>query len=119
MAYTRVNWEDLPSTDTPINATNLNKMDEGIYNLDIQISKKVEMGYLGQNPDINSKKNTSGIYGLYNCTQAPNGGIGILEVLFYTQDWVIQRFTTIETTPRMWERSFTSGTTWNNWIQRW
>ena len=32
MAYTRVNWEDLPSTDTPINAENLNKMDEGIYN---------------------------------------------------------------------------------------
>lgn len=31
MAYTRVNWEDLPSTNTPINATNLNKMDEGIY----------------------------------------------------------------------------------------
>ena len=30
MAYTRVNWEDLPSTDTPINATNLNKMDKGI-----------------------------------------------------------------------------------------
>ena len=32
MAYTRVNWEDLPSTDTPISATNLNIMDEGIYN---------------------------------------------------------------------------------------
>lgn len=33
MAYTRVNWEDLPSTNTPINAENLNKMDEGIYEL--------------------------------------------------------------------------------------
>ena len=30
MAYTRVNWEDLPSTATPRNATNLNKMDAGI-----------------------------------------------------------------------------------------
>ena len=29
MAYTRVDWEDLPSTDTPINATNLNNMDAG------------------------------------------------------------------------------------------
>lgn len=28
--YTRVNWEDYPSTDTPINASNLNKMDAGI-----------------------------------------------------------------------------------------
>lgn len=32
MAYTRVNWEDLPSTNTPINRTNLNKMDAGIAN---------------------------------------------------------------------------------------
>lgn len=30
MAYTRVNWEDLPSTNTPRNATNLNNMDAGI-----------------------------------------------------------------------------------------
>ena len=32
MAYERVNWENLPSTKTPINQTNLNKMDEGIAN---------------------------------------------------------------------------------------
>ena len=38
MAYTRVNWEDLPSTDTPINAANLNKMDEGIKDLENDIT---------------------------------------------------------------------------------
>lgn len=32
MAYTRVNWENLPSTNTPVNATNLNIMDAGIAN---------------------------------------------------------------------------------------
>ena len=32
MAHTRVNWENLPSKNTPVNATNLNKMDEGIAN---------------------------------------------------------------------------------------
>lgn len=32
MSYTRVNWENLPSTNTPVNATNLNKMDVGIAN---------------------------------------------------------------------------------------
>ena len=32
MAYTRINWENLPSTNTPVNATNLNKMDAGIAN---------------------------------------------------------------------------------------
>lgn len=31
MAYTKINWEDFPSTNTPINATNLNHMDQGIY----------------------------------------------------------------------------------------
>ena len=32
MAYERVNWENLPSSKTPVNADNLNKMDEGIAN---------------------------------------------------------------------------------------
>lgn len=30
MAYTRVNWENSPSTKTPVNAANLNTMDKGI-----------------------------------------------------------------------------------------
>lgn len=32
MAYERVNWENLPSTKTPVNADNLNKTDKGIAN---------------------------------------------------------------------------------------
>ena len=31
MAYNKTNWQNLPSTDTPINANNLNKIEEGIY----------------------------------------------------------------------------------------
>lgn len=31
MAYQRVNWQNRPSTDTPVNATSLNIMDEGIF----------------------------------------------------------------------------------------
>ena len=30
VTYARINWEDTPSTKTPINASNLNKMDKGI-----------------------------------------------------------------------------------------
>lgn len=30
MAYTKTVWEDLPSTNTPINATNLNNIENGI-----------------------------------------------------------------------------------------
>lgn len=33
-AYTRVNFENYPSTNTPLNATNLNKVDKGIDDLD-------------------------------------------------------------------------------------
>lgn len=32
MAYTKINWEDLPSTETPINKINLRHMDDGIEN---------------------------------------------------------------------------------------
>lgn len=32
MAYTKTNWQDLPNTTTPINASNLNKMENGIAN---------------------------------------------------------------------------------------
>ena len=28
--YTRINWKEAPSTQTPISAENLNKMDKGI-----------------------------------------------------------------------------------------
>jgi len=33
-AYTRVNFENYPSTNTPLNETNLNKLDKGIDDLD-------------------------------------------------------------------------------------
>lgn len=32
--YIRINWQDKPSTSTPLNAINLNKMDKGIDDLD-------------------------------------------------------------------------------------
>lgn len=31
MAYNKTNWQSLPSTDTPISAGNLNKIENGIY----------------------------------------------------------------------------------------
>lgn len=35
--YTRINWQNDPSTETPLNETNLNNMDVGIYNIDGEI----------------------------------------------------------------------------------
>lgn len=44
MAYTRINWQDLPSTSTPRNATNLNKMDSAIKDHDDKLSGNTSMG---------------------------------------------------------------------------
>lgn len=44
MAYTKVNWKDLPDTSTPITAENLNKMDEQIAKIGgvIKVQNSVE-----------------------------------------------------------------------------
>ena len=34
MAYSKTNWQDLPSTTTPLNATNLNKIENKLQDLD-------------------------------------------------------------------------------------
>ena len=42
MAYKRVNWKDYPDTTTPVNATNLNQMDEGIAAVDQELTTQKE-----------------------------------------------------------------------------
>lgn len=39
MSYTRINWENTPSTNTPLNADNLNNMDAALANLDNLIAE--------------------------------------------------------------------------------
>lgn len=58
MAYTRVNWENSPSTDTPINIDNLNIMDAGIAELDANSISQLSddlTPQLGGNLDMNGK----------------------------------------------------------------
>ena len=50
--YERVNWEDLPSKNTPINAENLNKMDKAIDDLDDKIVELEEGGGSGSGADV-------------------------------------------------------------------
>lgn len=38
MSYIKINWEDYPSVKTPINADNLNHMDNGISQLSEQMN---------------------------------------------------------------------------------
>lgn len=42
MAYERIDWENEPSVDTPLNEDNLNHMDEGIANLDSDVAGKMD-----------------------------------------------------------------------------
>lgn len=43
MAYDRINWENTPSTNTPLNADNLNTMDAALANLDNLIAAANEL----------------------------------------------------------------------------
>ena len=68
MAYERVNWENLPSTNTPVNADNLNKMENGIDQAGAEIFVGAEEPVAGEkvwfNKDKNSiyVRNSNGVY---------------------------------------------------------
>lgn len=47
MAYKKVGWKDYPSTDTPINATNLDHMDAGILENAQTIGDKTKITGIG------------------------------------------------------------------------
>ena len=106
----KIKFQNLPSTTTPVNATNLNAIQT---NVETALNGKTDREYLGNNPNINNLK-TSGSYGIYNCSQAPTTNIGTLEVIQYTADWILQRFTDLSK-HQIYERTFYGGTTWSSW----
>ena len=62
----------------------------------------------------------AGTYGCLNCTNRPADSqtYGILEVIMYTSQWLIQRYSSISsigTTGQIYERVYYGGTTWTNW----
>lgn len=58
MAYSKTTWENLPSTNTPVNATNLNKIENELASLDV-IEK-------GSNANGNYIKYANGLMICYN-----------------------------------------------------
>ena len=58
MAYERVNWENLPSTKTPINQTNLNKMENAIDQAGAEIFVGAEEPTTGEKVWFNKNKNS-------------------------------------------------------------
>jgi hypothetical protein len=115
--------DDGQNTRLDVAEGNIDAVVGAVNNISNQLSsmKYVETAYLGSNPDIDSYHAKPGIYGIYNCSKTPINSIGVLEVLYYSWDWTIQRFSSIDYggSTHMWERSFYSGTTWTAWTQRW
>lgn len=73
--------------------------------------------YLGTGKDLNNIKNV-GQYGIYGTnTNCPTTSISVLEVVKYSADWILQRITTIEANPKIYERCYHSGNTWGAWLQ--
>ena len=83
----------------------------------------MQIAYLGSDPDINSLHTLkdAGCFGIYNCSQAPTTAIGILEILPYSDDWCMQRFTQINalSVAHEWVRFWYNGNTWTEWDQKW
>ena len=48
MSYIRVNWQNAPSTATPVNAENLNIMDKGIADAHSQLAQKANQEFVNQ-----------------------------------------------------------------------
>lgn len=67
MSYTKINWQDLPSTTTPINATNLNHMDDGI---EIGVNQRLPLsgGTITGTTTFNAALYTKGSVEIYNST---------------------------------------------------
>ena len=64
--YSRVNFQDFPSTQTPLNASNLNKLDKGIDDLDNKMIAKNHLKLSNDSSkEIKFGKDSSGNYGYY------------------------------------------------------
>lgn len=77
-----------------------------------EYTKLTGFSYLGI-VDLNTIK-TPGMYGVYNSTNAPTSDIATLEVVMYSPDWIVQRFTVVGS-GTVYIRSWFSATTWSAW----
>lgn len=73
--YARLNWQNKPSVATPINATNLNKMDKGIDDIDTALNN-LENSIVGQIVNDPTKINNAAVnYSLKQSIDAINNNL--------------------------------------------
>lgn len=70
VTYERVNWEDSPSENTPVNGTNLNKMDKGIAdcaaeinNLNETVANLSHVGQIIMSTTLSTEASVIAVYG--------------------------------------------------------
>lgn len=95
------------SAGTADNATNATNATYAQYPVIMDMSNK----------NLNDIKMQGVYYGYTGMTNAPTQGIATMEVIRYTGDWLIQRFTRIfdNGLQRVDERVFYNGNTWGAW----
>ena len=114
MAYERVNWENLPSKNTPINQTNLNNMENGIAEIDKTVGLK---GYLDNNTDLNNVTE-KGIYSTGNrtLTNAPVSNYDWAFLIVLNQNNVTQQYFIKPVAGAICVREYTgSPAKWSEW----
>ena len=78
------------------------------------VSSLVEKVAYGTTVDCNSIKRTS-IITSSSWENAPIDRLAILETLFNSKDWILQRFSSPASYSMLYVRSFHDGTTWGPW----
>lgn len=71
------------------------------------------------NTDLNTIKTQGVYYGYTGMTNAPQQSIATMEVIRYSGDWLIQRFTCPygDGTSAKWERTYYGGSSWSSWYR--
>lgn len=84
MAYIKTEWENLPSTKTPINANNLNKIENGIYMNSVNIGELTGLNTINKNSAVEAINETyNKINKVYNAKgDGASDGVLIAEMTF-------------------------------------
>lgn len=90
---------------------------ENITGLTAEFAKKLSAMVNCSNTDFNTIKTAGFYFGYTGMTNAAVQSISVLEVIVYSNDWVLQRQTVINANPITYVRCFYNGNTWSAWYK--
>lgn len=107
--YARLNWQNKPSAATPIDATNLKKMDKGIDDIDTALNN-LENSIVGQIVNDPTKINNAAVnYSLANQISELNNNLGAIKLVIRGIDGGSYNLTLENASLYLFIRSDTSG----------